>query len=68
VLDTRAGRAAERECHRGHERAARVPAAIVEQQDDPDRTEEQIGEGHGVEGAQADRGIEGGQQDVERRE
>ena len=68
VLNARAGRTAERECHRGHERAARVPAAIAEQQDDPARTEEQIGEGHAVEGAQADRGIEGGQQDVERRE
>ena len=68
MLNARVGRAAERERHRGDQRTGRMPAAIVEEQDDAEAAEEQIGEGHGIEGAQADRGIGDRQQHMERRE
>ena len=45
-----------------------TPAAVVKEQDDADPTQEQIREGHRVDGAQADRRIENGEQDVERYE
>jgi hypothetical protein len=54
MLDAGAGRAAERECQRRHQRAARMPAAVVEEENDPDPAQKQIREGHRVDGAQAD--------------
>ena len=66
MLNTRTGRAAERKGHSGDECPARVPASVVEEQNDSDGTEEQIREGHGIEGVQTDRGIGGGQQHVQR--
>ena len=66
MLNTRTGRAAERKGHGGDECPARVPASVVEEQNDSDGTEEQIREGHGIEGVQTDRGIGGGQQHVQR--
>ena len=68
VLDARIGRAAERKCERRHQRAARMPAAIAEEQDDSDAAQEQIDEGHGIEGAQADRWTDRRQGDMKRRE
>ena len=68
VLQPRIGGTAERERHRRHQRAAHVPAAVAKEQDDAEPAEKQIGEGDGVEGAQADGGIERRQHDMERRE
>jgi hypothetical protein len=45
-----------------------MPTAVAEEQDYAQPAEKQIGEGHGVEGAQADRGLEHRQQQVQRRE
>ena len=68
VLHPGIGGAAERDRHRRHQRASRVPAAVAEEQDDADSAQEQIGEGHGIEGAQADRGFRRGEQRMQRGE
>ena len=68
MLQARIGGTGERKCHRGHQRPPGVPAAVAKEQDDADTAEKQIGEGHGVECAQADRGIERGKQHMQRRE
>src|SRR5690606_33503444 len=68
VLDARSGRAAEGEHQRGNQRAACVPAAVAEKQDDADPTEEEVGKGHRISRAEA--GIRGqrGKKKVQGRE
>ena len=67
VLEARTGCAAKRKGERRHDRAARMPSAIAEEQNDADPAEAQIREDDGIEGAQADRGIEQREQHVQRR-
>ena len=67
MLDARGRGAAERECQCGHHRAANVPAAVAEIEDQADATEEQRREHDRIGGPEARGAIEHGEQEMQRR-
>ena len=66
MLNTRARGAAEGKGDCGNQRAARVPATVMEEQQNADPAEKQINECHRVEGAQPNIGVCKGEQNMQR--